>query len=212
MEEHPMPVVQIALEISDKIAAGLASGEFVRHAGTIRSAGGAIVEHLPEAKMAVKSSMTSVSRIAENLKDPKVLILLGIGAAVVVGLVAVTQTNKAKQDAEALASGENYNAALNAYLIAIQRGTMDASILSNLIASLDTLQHEIESEQIAIEGSSDQTASLLSIAREYTIKLAEANSVDVGDLPVTAPATASESIQILRRYLGIQKKIINEAE
>lgn len=211
MEEHSMPVVQIALEISDKIAAGLASGDYVRHAGTIRRAGGAIVEHLPEAAAPLKS--VSKASIVQGIKDPKVLAVLGIGLLITAGVATWVATRKTDDaDAGVPESVQNYDSALSAYLIAVQSGSMKLSLLNNLIASLDSIQQDIDSSLITIESSDEQTTSLLSIVRDYTIKLAEANNADVGNLPATAPTTASESIQILRRYLGIQKKIIEEAQ
>jgi hypothetical protein len=207
-----MPVVQVALNFKDEILAGIASGAYTANGSVVRDLTGAIVTHVQEVKLPVKADTFNVSRITEGLKDPKVLAVIGIGVVVTLGIAALV-AGKKKQDAapDLPKSVRSYDSALSAYLIAVHNGSIDANILDALIAALDSVRQDIESGTIAVESSTEQSANLLSIVSEYTTKLAAANGVEIGELEAATPNGGDDSIASLRRYLEIQKRIIDGA-
>ena len=210
-----MVIKQVALEFTDDIIEGIASGKLFVVGSVVRDAAGVIVKHLAEVPLPKKSSDFDIARLAEGIKDPMVWIVVGIGVAVTtaVGLAVAASVSKKNENAKLRlpTSIDDYNTSLSAYLVAIHSGNIDAGIVDRLIAKLDALKADVDSGGMAVGVSTEQFESLLTTVREYTIKFAEANGVEVDNLDATAPATASESIQILRRYLETQKRIIDDA-
>jgi hypothetical protein len=131
---------------------------------------------------------------------------------VTLGLAALV-AGKKKQDAtpDVPKSVRGHDSALSAYLIAVHNGSIDANILDALIAALDSVRQDIESGSIAVHSSTEQSANLLSIVSEYTTKLAAANGFEMGELEAATSDGGADSIASLRRYLKIQKRIIDGA-
>jgi hypothetical protein len=208
-----MELVQVTLKISDEIFAGIASGKYKLYGSVVRDLSGAIVTHLQEVKLPANPSAFNPARIVASLKDPKVLAVIGIGVvATIVVSTLVAGRKKPEVTPDLPTTIENYDSSLSAYLIAIHGGSLDAGILDDFIAALNTFQEEIESGVITIEGSTAQSASLLDILREFTTKFAEANGFDLSGLEEPTPEAPNDTIPALLHYLNIQKRIIEAAE
>ena len=207
-----MPAVQVALNYTPEVLAGVANGLLTVNGSVVRNMAGQIVAHLQEIKLPAKPTF-DVSRFAANLKDPKVLAVLGIGILVTIGVTALV-ANRQKPESESAPTPRGivtYNDSLSAYLIAINTGNLSADVIDRMIASLDSLQSTIDSGEVAIDASAEQSASLLTVVREYTSKFAEANDFELGDIEEPTSDSPSDSIASLRSYLEIQKIIIDRA-
>jgi hypothetical protein len=207
-----MPVVQVALHFTDEILAGIARGVYTVNGSVVRDLTGAIVMHVPEIKMPLTAVKFEMPHVPASLKDPKVLAVIGIGVVVTLGITAFV-AGKKKTDAtpDVPKTIQDYDSALSAYLIAIHSGSLEASILNDFIAALNSLQLAIDSGTITLQGSPELSTKLLGIVREYTTKFAEANGIEVSELDALAPDSGADSISGLRYYLETQKRIIDSA-
>jgi hypothetical protein len=106
---------------------------------------------------------------------------------------------------------ENFSASLAAYLEAARHGTLDAEIIDRLIADLDAVKAESDSGTITIEFSPEQFETLVGIVADHTRKLAEANQLELSNLPEPANAQGATIIE-LRPYLAVQRELFSRAE
>jgi len=218
-----MAVVQVVMEMSAEAALGIAAGTMVRHGGVIYNTTGGIVEHLADAavsnipkEMPVPVAQTSesvVSTIAKHLKNPKVLIAIGLGAVLVGGVIYyVTEKSKKKSKREIAHEAPkcvaDYNDAVVAYLDAINSGNVSLDKIYCLIKSVETLR---ENKDITIDFAQDKSETLVNYVYDYTKKLAEANSFELIDLEKASSISADNTLNYLRLYLEIQKQIFEEA-
>jgi hypothetical protein len=207
-----MPVVQVALDFTDEILAGVASGKYTANGSVIRDLTGAIVTHVPEVKIPAPAVRIDLTRISATLKDPRVLAVIGIGVVATFGITAFVSGKKKREIWPDLPKSlQNYDSALSTYLIAIGSGNLDAAILSDLIAALSSFQHDIESGIITVESSTELSTNLLSVVRDFTKKFAEANGVEVGGDDGLTFDSDSDSISWLRYFLEVQQRVIEEA-
>lgn len=208
-----MIVVQPQLDVPAKIAAGIACGKFTRIGSVVRDASsGRIVTFLNEASGGEKSQ-EAMARAAALLKSRG-----GIVATAAVGTVAAAATafvvvKKRKQASEpdvpeCLAT---FNALLRAYLDAGREGSLDASIVDQLISDLDEVKAYSENTSVAVDFSTELWVSLLNLVVDHTCKLAEAYSVEM-DEPEEQAAAAEDGVVVdLRRHLEVQRQILAEA-
>lgn len=204
-----MAVIQTALVIPDDIVSRLLTGELVRHGGVVRDqASMQIVTHLKDVSPidGVEAARASIAKILRN----PVLIGLGVVAvAATAGAKAylVTRKTKAAQP-ELPTSVESYSASLAAYLEAARHGTLDAEIIERLIADLDAVKAESDSGTITIEFSPEQSETLVGIVADHTRTLAEANQLELSNLPEPANAQGATIIE-LRPYLEVQRELFS---
>lgn len=200
-----MAVIQTALEIPDDIYSRLLTNEYVRLGGVVRDHQGRLVTLLDDA--------TAKASIAKILGNPKyVLIGLGVVAvAATAGAAAylVTRNTQAAQP-ELPTSVESYSASLAAYLEAARHGTLDAEIIDRLIADLDALKAESDSGTITIAFLPEQGETLVGIVAGHTMTLAEANQLELSNLPEPANARGATIIE-LRPYLEVQRELFSRA-
>jgi len=137
---------------------------------------------------------------AWRLRNRKgVVIRLGVVAvAATAGGAAylATRKTKAEQLLELPTSVESYSASLAAYLEAARHGALDAEIIDRLIADLDAVKAESDSGTITIEFSPEQSETLVGIVAVHTRKLAEANQLELSNLPEPANAVGATIIEL----------------
>lgn len=206
-------LVQVVYDIPDDIYMGLLSGQLTRFGSVVRDHA-RIVAHVPEVTVRRVAEKANVARVPAALKDPRVLIGMGVVAAVAAGggaLWAATRKKRAPEP-EVPECVEVYNAALGAYLEAVRKGAMRAEIINRLISALDTLKEEINGGRIDIEFSTDQSQTLVDLVAGYTRKLDDANSVDRSATPDQALERADGVVVNLRAYLERQRRILSDAD
>jgi len=207
-----MVVKQVTLDFPPEILAGVESGAYKVFGSVVRDER-RIIAHLKDAPLPVKSKDIDITRLAAGLKDPRAIILIGIGVAVVGGVAAAAVVAKKLNDKNHQAPQiiESYNASLAGYLVAIHRGSVNLDVLNRLIADLDDLKGGFDSGQLSIEFSAEQTTALLALVLDYTTKLAEANSYEMGEQPNPTQSSVIDSLLQLRHYLEVQVQIIKSA-
>ena len=190
-------VQQVALEIPEKIIAGLLSGDYIQYGGVVRDTAGKLVALLKEVPLPK----------AKNYKT----LAIGLGAVAVVsvaGLVFLAiKNNKDKKKEEVIIPEcvEKYNKSLCIYLEAVRNGKLDITTINGLISDLDTLKENYDNGKITIEFSTEQLDTLLNLVFDYTKKLAEANAVKLNEI-----AAGDNTIIGLRHYLEVQKQIFEQ--
>ena len=209
-----MAVIQVALDVPAPIAARLLTGELVRVGGVVRDPAGQIVTHLDDAlPIDVKEAVQA--GIAKILRSPKgVGVLIGLGVVAVSAGGAVylaTRKTKAEQLLELPTSAESLSASLAAYLEAARHGSLDAEIIDRLIADLDAVTAESDSGTITIAFLPEEWETLVGIVAGHTRTLAEANQLELSNLPEPANAQGATIIE-LRPYLEVQRELFSRAE
>jgi ribosomal 50S subunit-recycling heat shock protein len=217
-----MAPVQVVMEMSAEAVFGIATGTMVRHGGAVYHAKGGIFEHLKDAVVptaakempvpAAQASESIVSTVAKHLKNPKVIIVIGLGAVLLGGMIYVKDKNKKKAKQEvALEKPKcvaDYNDSVVAYLDAINSGNVSLDKINSVIKNVDTLK---ENKEITIEFAQDKSETLVNYVYDYTKKLAEANSYELIDFEKATSISADNTLTYLRHYLEIQKQIFEEA-
>lgn len=201
-----MHVEIIALGISEKAAAGVAAGKYLKDGGVIRDLEGRLVELRKEVPVPEEAQKAAAEGIAKALSNPKVIpIVLGLAAtAGIAGFVL----GKKKQAAEPERpnSTDSCIASLSAYLEAVQNGRLDVKILHRLNSDLAAFNKESGSGRIEI--LADQLEVLVAIVADHSWKLAEAKSVDLGEILEQTPQQKNSKIVQLQRHLNAQEKIL----
>lgn len=96
------------------------------------------------------------------------------------------------------------------YLEAARHGTLDAEIVDRLIADLDAVKAESDSGTITIGFSPEQWETLVGLVAGHTRNLAEANQLELSNLPEPANALGATIIE-LRPYLEVQRELFSRA-
>lgn len=206
-----MTVVPVAYDIPEDILAGLVSGALTRFGSVVRDRTG-IIAHLKEVDLPAGDHAPAGAAIAAALKNPKVLIGLGVVVLAAAGGVAIWATKKKSLGQPGVPiSVSEYNAALAAYLEAIQNGSLNVDVLDRLISALAAVKTDTDAGDITIEFSVGQSEALVNLVADYTRTLAEANSVDLGDPAAPTPSSTDNPIVDLRHWLELQKRTFDEA-
>ncbi|MET8561381.1 hypothetical protein ABZV75_12580 [Streptomyces flaveolus] len=202
-------IVQPRLEVPAKIAAGIASGTLIRIGGVVRDAtSGQIVALLKETP-GTESGQAVMKRAAALLRSPGAMATTAAGA-LAVGVTAYAVVKKRKQAGkrEVPECVANLNASLRTYLDAGREGSLDASIIGNLISDLDAVSAYADDGGAAVDFSTELWEALANLVVDHTQRLAEAYSVDVEELPENAPTSPNSTVINLRRHLETQRRII----
>jgi len=196
-------IIQPTLDIPPDIEAGLKSGSLIRYGGVVRDRMGNIVKHLKEVPSPAKSQ-GAVGHVAASVKRP---------CAIAVGVTAMIATRKREETGkpEVPECVETYDASLRVYLEAVREGSLDAGIIGQLISDLDAVKAYSDNGNIAIDFSAGQSETLVNLVVDYTRKLAEENSVELGELQGRASASENDAVVDLRRHLEVQRQIFTGA-
>ncbi|MFB2573462.1 hypothetical protein [Micrococcus sp. IITD107] len=211
--------------IPPELESGLLSGDLIQWGGVVRDLSGRIVKHLKEAQLpdtageslavrVASSAVKSQSDLAGNLKNPWVIIPAALAGTVVAGAAVYVAVKKYRQasQAEVPECVVSYNSSLRTYLEAVSEGRLDAKIIENLISDLDdVLAYEDEDGTISLNFSSKHAETLVEIVVNSTKQLIEDNDLDLDKLEDEVPASESDNVVDLRRYLEIQQRIFSDA-
>ena len=207
-------VIQHAYVIQDDIYSRMLTGELVRTGGVVRHRTSMqIVKHLMDASPIDGVEEAARTSIAKILRNPR-YILIGLSVVAVVATVRAkaylaTRETKAAQP-ELPTSVENGSASLAAYLEAARHGSLDAEIIDRLIAYLEAVKAESDSGTITLSVLTEQWETLAGIVADHTRALAEANQLELSNLPEPANAQGATIIE-LRPYLEIQRELFSRA-
>ena len=207
-------IQQIAFEIPLDITVQLIDGEYIRYGGVVRDSTGAIVRHLKEVPVPAQNQQYAIANIANALKDPKVITVIGLGAIAVIGIVAYVKKAKSARknvEPETPECVERYNASLCSYLESIRIGNLSVETIDYLISGLDGIKENLNEGRISIEFSAGQLDTLVNLVFNYTRSLQEANSINPDELKAPELSSADSSILELRSYLETQKQIFRNA-
>lgn len=218
-----MAVVQVMMEMSAEAALGIAAGTMVRHGGVIYNVTGGIVEHLVDATVSTvanempvgvaKASESFFSTVTKHLKNPKVLVAIGLGAVVVGGAIYyIKDKHKGKNnqgdELEIQKCIADYNDSLIAYLEAIDNGNVSLEIINGVIKCVGYLS---ENKEITVDFAQDKSETLINFVFNYTEKLAEANLYELIDFEELTSISAENTLSYLSYCLEIQKDIFEKA-
>ena len=192
-----MTIIQEAFSIPDDIAVGLASGIFRRTGGVVRYAvgknKGQIVKHLkPVALPKAQEAELSIAKKALQFGRQHKKIMVGAmavagAAAAGGGIYAGVTVHKRKK----------FQKAFKRYIDAIRSGELNVEIIEDLEKSLSNMK--------TVNMKASELSLLVSHIRNYTMKLAENNNVDVDINQTDTP------IIDLKQYLEMQKRILKSA-
>jgi hypothetical protein len=186
--------------------------KYVRDGGVVRDQAGRLVKLLDDASRLDDAPEAVQASIAKILRIPR-SVLIGLGAVVVAtaggAAYRATRTTKAAQP-EMPTSAESLSASLAAYLEAARHGALDAEINGRLIADLDAVKAESDTGAITIAFLPEQWEKLVGIVAAHTRTLAEANQLELGNLPEPANAQGA-TITELRAYLELQRELFSRA-
>jgi hypothetical protein len=208
-----MPLVQITYDVPLGIAKGLATGELsMLGTAAVRNSTG-IASHIREVSRTIGDPEQVATRAAKSLRDPKLVLGLGVLVAASVGGAlggGILLRRRRISNVAAPQSVQAYNSSLSAYLQAISTGALDADVLSELVASLNALGEESSGGRFSIEVSHDEARTLVNLVRDYARQLAEANGLHQFEAELSAVET-DDPVVDLRRYLEVQQRIFTEA-
>lgn len=208
-----MTVVPIYVDIPDDILAGLVTGDLMRF-GTVVRDSKEIIAHLPEVDRLPEADESLASTAhGSALGNEKLLIGLGIAAVAAAGtaLTFYLIKRRRRSKSEIPTCVASYNASLVAYLAAVQDGTLDAGLVDRMISALEAVKEETDSGNMTIELSVQQSEALIGMFATYIRMLAEANSLEVGEILESTPPLEVSPIVDLRRYLEAQREIFRRS-
>lgn len=202
-----MAIQQIAYEIPNDIALGIAKGLYKRFGGVIRNAeNGEIVKHLREVPVPEKRAGSKALQAAKN--HP--VAAIGIGLAVVAG-TAMTACFLNKKEERMFKKNSPkcvvaFDRALKKYLRTVRKGTLEEKDIDDLLMSIEEIKTLGDDEHITLDLSSGELKQLVNMIYDYTRKLAKVNSVKLGRFK----SRCHDPIADLENYLKVQKRIFNE--
>ncbi len=209
-----MAIVQEAFYIPDDIALGLATGVLRRMGGVVRHAvgpnKGQIVKHLEPINLekGVKQAQGSGAKALQFAKgNKKALIITGaLVGTVTTGIIVYykVKNHEPKVIAE-------FRAALKVYIDEIRKGTLKIETVNSLVNYLDTMKQHKNFDKINVKLSMEELGVIVNRIYEYTVQLAQNNSVELTDEEIYKDTTSNAIILNLQRYLQAQKRIFETA-
>ena len=101
-----------------------------------------------------------------------------------------------------------FHAAFRVYINAIRKGKMDVQKITKLMNALDALKQHKSYEKLRIQLTTEEFEILVGRIYEYTVKLAEDNSVTLSEADLRRNKNA---IINLEAYLNTQRRIFESA-
>ncbi|WP_433221462.1 hypothetical protein ACQP00_20700 [Dactylosporangium sp. CS-047395] len=209
-------IIQPQLELPGEMAVGIASGKLFLDGGVVRDVATGRLVKLLKGMHGAENGQEALRRSAAMLRSRGSVVATVLGTAIVAGAVTYIVVKKRKRAGQRdfIECVASLNASLRTYLEAGREGKVDATIISRLIADLDTVQARFDEGGSPVDFSTELWGSLISLVIDHTRRLAEAYSADLDDLDeIRGQVTNSENPSVidLRRHLEIQRQIIGEA-
>lgn len=205
-----MEIVQDVFDIPDDIATKLATGVYKRIGSVVRYAVGSnkgqIVKHLkPIDLKAAEQAQGLGSKVLQFVQQHKKDVGIAAVGAALIG-VGIWGYNKWKNHEPKVVT--EFHAAFRIYIDAIRNGNMDIKKITKLMKSLEALKQHKNYEKLRIQLTTAELEVLVGRIYDYTIKLAESNSVK---LSADELGRNKGAIINLETYLNTQKKIFETA-
>lgn len=201
-----MAIAQDAFYIPDDIATGLATGLYRRIGSVVRYAigpnKGQIVKHLqPIDLKAAEQAQRVGAKALQFVQYHKKEVGICTACAAVIGL-GIWGYNWWKNHEPKILT--EFRSALKTYIDAIRNGNMDLDKINTLMKALEALKQHKDYEKICIQLTAEDLEVLVGRIYEYTIKLAQDNSVELSDEELRLNNGAIINLQ---SYLKAQKRI-----
>ena len=178
-----MAIAQDAFYIPDDIATGLATGLYRRIGSVVRYAigpnKGQIVKHLQPIDLKAAEQAQGVgAKALQFVQYHKKEVGICTACAAVIGL-GIWGYNWWKNHEPKILT--EFRSALKTYIDAIRNGNMDLDKINTLMKALEALKQHKDYEKICIQLTAEDLEVLVGRIYEYTIKLAQDNSVELSD-------------------------------
>lgn len=201
-----MAIAQDAFYIPDDIATGLATGLYRRIGSVVRYAigpnKGQIVKHLQPIDLKAAEQAQGVgAKALQFVQYHKKEVGICTACAAVIGL-GIWGYNWWKNHEPKILT--EFRSALKTYIDAIRNGNMDLDKINTLMKALEALKQHKDYEKICIQLTAEDLEVLVGRIYEYTIKLAQDNSVELSDEELRLNNGAIINLQ---SYLKAQKRI-----
>ena len=201
-----MAIAQDAFYIPDDIATGLATGLYRRIGSVVRYAigpnKGQIVKHLQPIDLKAAEQAQGVgAKALQFVQYHKKEVGICTACAAVIGL-GIWGYNWWKNHEPKILT--EFRSALKTYIDAIRNGNMDLDKINTLMNALEALKQHKDYEKICIQLTAEDLEVLVGRIYEYTIKLAQDNSVELSDEELRLNNGAIINLQ---SYLKAQKRI-----
>jgi len=206
MEVSFMAIAQDAFYIPDDIATGLATGLYRRIGSVVRYAigpnKGQIVKHLQPIDLKAAEQAQGVgAKALQFVQYHKKEVGICTACAAVIGL-GIWGYNWWKNHEPKILT--EFRSALKTYIDAIRNGNMYLDKINTLMKALEALKQHKDYEKICIQLTAEDLEVLVGRIYEYTIKLAQDNSVELSDEELRLNNGAIINLQ---SYLKAQKRI-----
>lgn len=211
-----MRVIQPAFTISEKAYAGIASGQYVRIGGVVRSiSDGRIVEHLKDVatvKTAITNSAnkTALSTTVSNgLPIGKTALIsgcVGFGVAALTGLGFWAWKHfKKRSEEKKQEETDTYKEYLDEYITNIQTQNLSLRSIKNVFDFFD----HFSNGDLSIEITDEELKVLRDIIVRYTIKLCETNDIVIKNkIPLQDKSTSRKDLlQEIKYATKIQEQV-----
>ena len=164
-----------------------------------------IKKHLPTVVDAAKDGAAKAIDIVREHK--KGMLIIG-GFIVAGGTIAGTVAHFAQKDKQK--AKKQLGDSFQRYIDAAQTGMLTVEILDNLIDDLDAVAKLNKDDIVPLNLSTKQLISLFNSIHDYTVRMAEANCVDLSGVHKPNPFKKN-GIVVLQNYLYLQKEILSGA-
>lgn len=208
-----MSIAQDTFFIPDDIAIGLSTGLYRRIGSVVRYANGPhkgqIVKHLPpiDLKAAEEAQGLGVKAL-HFAKQHKKGTIITVASAAAIG-TGIFVYNKVKNHEPKVVT--EFRESLRIYIDAIRKGDMHLDKINDLMEKLEKLKAHKNYDKISIQLTTEELSVLVGRIYEYTIKLANDNSVELTEDELHASNAKNEDTIInLETYLRAQKRIFEE--
>lgn len=199
-----MPVVNVNLVLDDATYAGVKAGA-LELCGMVKDQGHRIKKHLPTVVDAAKEEAAKAIDIVREHKKGLLIIGCVVACSGAIAGTATYLTQKDRQKAK-----RQLGNSFQQYIDAAQAGTLTTEILDALMNDLDNVSKWSKDDTIPLDLSAKQLSALFFSIYDYTKRMAEANSIDIGS--IKAPEHFKKNTIVdLQGYLRIQKGILSGA-
>ena len=201
-----MAIVQDTFYIPDDIVTGLATGLYRRIGSVVRYAvgpnKGQIVKHLQPIDLKAAEQVQGLGvKALRFVQHHKKEVGIGAACAAAIGL-GIWGYNKWKNQEPRVLT--EFRSVLKIYVDAIRNGNMEIDIINALIKTLEVLRRHKDYEKISVQLTAEELEVLVGRIYEYTIKLAQDNSVELFDEELHLD---NGVIINLQAYLKAQRRI-----
>ena len=205
-----MTIVQDAFIIPDDIATGVATGLYRRIGSVVRYASGPnkgqIVKHLEPINLnATRQASGLGAKVLRFAVQHRKGVAIVSSVAAATGLVVFCFNEWKNREPEVLTV---FRSVLKEYIDAIRSGDMDINKINALRKALENLKKHKDYESISLQLTAEEIELLMERVLNYTLKLAENNSVVV---PVDRMNKSNNVLINLQGYLEEQKRVFEIA-